>query len=63
MRKRKLARRVQARRAKVRKVNAMRRRHQEVCFTSGGKQVCRVPRPLVCVKASNGRTTCRARRR
>jgi outer membrane protein assembly factor BamB len=63
VRKRKLARRVEARRAKVRRVNAMRRHHREVCFKSGGKRVCRIPRPLVCVKGSNGRTTCRARRR
>jgi outer membrane protein assembly factor BamB len=63
VRKRKLARRVAARRAEVRRVNTMRRRHQEVCFRSHGKTVCRVPRPLVCVKGSDGRTTCRARRR
>jgi hypothetical protein len=63
VRKRKLARRVAARRAKVHRVLAMRRRHHEICFRSHGKQVCRIPRPLVCVKGRDGRTTCRARRR
>jgi outer membrane protein assembly factor BamB len=63
VRKRKLARRVAARRAKVHRVLAMRRRHQAICFRSHGKQVCRIPRPLVCVKGRDGRTTCRARRR
>jgi hypothetical protein len=63
VRKRKLARRVAARRAKVHRVLQMRRRHQEVCYRSHGKQVCRIPRPLVCVKGRDGRTTCRPRRR
>jgi hypothetical protein len=63
VRKRKLARRVVARRAKVHRILQMRRRHQEVCYRSHGRQVCHIPRPLVCVKGSDGRTTCRARRR
>jgi outer membrane protein assembly factor BamB len=63
VRKRKLARRVAARRAKVHRILEMRRRHQEVCYRSHGKRVCHIPRPLVCVKARDGRTTCRARRR
>jgi hypothetical protein len=63
VRKRKLARRVAARRAKVHRILQMRRRHQEVCYRSHGKQVCRIPRPLVCVKGRDGRTTCRPRRR
>jgi hypothetical protein len=63
VRKRKLARRVAARRAKVHRILEMRRRHQEVCYRSHGKRVCHIPRPLVCVKDRDGRTTCRARRR
>jgi outer membrane protein assembly factor BamB len=63
-RKRALARRVAARRAAVARTNRLRRQHRPVCFRSGGKTVCRVPRPLVCVKrAADGRTVCRPRRR
>ena len=63
-RKRALARRVAARRAAVARTNRLRRQHRPVCYRSGGKTVCRVPRPLVCVKrAADGRTVCRPRRR
>ena len=57
-------RRVARRRAAVARNHDLRRRHQAVCFSSRGKQVCRVPRPLVCVTdRSSGRVTCRARKR
>jgi outer membrane protein assembly factor BamB len=62
VRKRKVARRVAARRAKVRRIARMRREHREICFKSHGKTVCRIPRPLVCVKHRNGPTTCRPRK-
>jgi outer membrane protein assembly factor BamB len=63
-RERALARRVAARRAQVARVNRLRRQGREVCFTSNGKTVCRLPRPLVCVRrASDDRTICRPRRR
>jgi hypothetical protein len=63
-RKRALARRVAARRRKVARVNRLRREHREVCFRSDGRTVCRIPRPLVCVKrASDDRTICRPRKR
>jgi hypothetical protein len=63
-RKRALARRVAARRARVARVNRLRRQGREVCFREGGRTVCRIPRPLVCVKrASDDRTICRPRRR
>jgi outer membrane protein assembly factor BamB len=63
VRKRKLARQVAARRAAVRRNIRLRRQHREVCFRSHGRTVCRIPRPLVCVKGHDGRTTCRPRRR
>ena len=63
MRKRKLARRVAFRRAKIRRVQRMRREHREVCFGSHGRTVCRIPRPLVCVKRSDDHTVCRPRKR
>jgi outer membrane protein assembly factor BamB len=63
-RNRALARRVAARRAAVARNQRLRRQHRPVCFRSGGKTVCRVPRPLVCVRhKADGRTVCRARRR
>jgi len=34
-----------------------------VCFTRDGRTVCRIPRPLVCVKRADDRTVCRPRRR
>jgi outer membrane protein assembly factor BamB len=59
-----IAARVAQRRAHVRRILEMRRRHIRVCFRSAnGKHVCRVPRPPVCLKRSDGRTVCRARRR
>ena len=60
---RQVARRVAARRAAVRRVQTLRRRHGRICFKSHGRSVCRVPRPLVCVKGHGGRTVCRPRRR
>lgn len=62
VRKRKVARRVAARHAAVRRNARLRREHREVCFKSGGKTVCRIPKPLVCVKRDDGRTVCRPRR-
>jgi hypothetical protein len=59
-----VARRIAQRRAYVRRILDLRRRHIRVCFRGGnGKRVCRVPRPPVCLKRSDGRTVCRARRR
>jgi outer membrane protein assembly factor BamB len=63
VRKRKLARRVAFRRAKIRRVARMRHQHREVCFRSHGHTVCRIPRPLVCVKRHDGHTVCRPRKR
>ena len=60
--KRKVARRVAARQAAVRRNISLRRRHRKVCFSSHGKTVCRVPRPLVCVRHKDGPTTCRPRK-
>ncbi|HWI74222.1 MAG TPA: PQQ-binding-like beta-propeller repeat protein [Baekduia sp.] len=55
--------RVAARRRAVARRLAQRRRHVEVCFKSGGKTVCRIPRPPVCFqRSSDGRTICRARK-
>jgi hypothetical protein len=62
VRKRAVARRVAARRAAVRRNARLRRQHRKVCFQSHGRTLCRVPRPLVCVKQGNGRTVCRARK-
>jgi hypothetical protein len=57
-------RRVARRRAALRRNAELRRKGQAICFRSGGKRVCRVPRPLVCVKSQKtGRVTCRARKR
>jgi hypothetical protein len=59
-----VARRVAARRAQIRHNVLLRREGRRVCFRSGGRTVCRVPRPLVCVKrAGDGRIVCRARRK
>ena len=53
-------RRVARRRAQVRRNAELRRKRQAICFRSKGRRVCRVPRPLVCVKsARTGRVTCR----
>ena len=60
--KRKVARRVAARRAAVRRNARLRRQHREICFKSHGRTVCRVPRPLVCVRHHDGRTVCRPRK-
>ncbi len=60
---RKVARRVAARRAAVRRNARLRRQHREICFKSHGRTVCRIPRPLVCVKHHDGRTVCRPRKR
>ena len=61
VRRRETDRRVARRRAQVRRNAELRRKGQAVCFQANGKQVCRVPRPLVCVKSA-GRVTCRARK-
>lgn len=54
--------RIAQRRREVAQRLAARRAGQEVCFESGGKTVCRIPKPPVCFKrASDGRTICRAR--
>jgi len=56
-------RRVARRRALVRRNAELRRKGHAICFRSNGKRVCRVPRPLVCVKSSRtGRVSCRARK-
>lgn len=56
-------RRVARRKAHVHRILEMRRKGIKVCFRKGGKQVCRLPRPPVCVKRDDGRTVCRARER
>jgi outer membrane protein assembly factor BamB len=59
-----VARRVAARRAQIRRNARLRRQGRPVCFRRGGRTVCRIPRPLVCVKRpADGRTVCRARRK
>jgi outer membrane protein assembly factor BamB len=59
-----IARRVAARRAQIRRNVRLRREGRPVCFRRGGRTVCRVPRPLVCLKrAGDGRIVCRARRK
>ena len=62
-RERALRRRVAARHRAVARNRRLRRAHREVCFRRGGRTVCRVPRPLVCVKHADDRTVCRPRRR
>ncbi|HEY4098970.1 MAG TPA: hypothetical protein VGM33_25820, partial [Baekduia sp.] len=57
-----VARRVAERKAEVHRINEQRRKHVEVCFRSGGKRVCRVPKPPVCFDRGDGRTVCRARK-
>jgi outer membrane protein assembly factor BamB len=62
-RKRAVARRVAARQRRVARNRRLRREHREVCFRSGGRTVCRVPRKLVCfTREADGRTVCRARK-
>jgi len=62
-RKRALARRVAARQRRVARNRRLRRAHREVCFRSGGRTVCRVPRKLVCfTRAADDRTVCRPRK-
>ncbi len=56
-----VGRRVEERRQAVRRARAQRRAGRKVCFRSGGKPVCRVPRPVVCFEGSDGRIVCRAR--
>ena len=56
-------RRVALRRAALRATPSQRRKGQAVCFRANGRRVCRVPRPLVCVKSrTTGRVTCRTRK-
>jgi len=60
---RRVARRVAARRRAVAANVRARRAGREVCFRRGGRKVCRIPRPLVCVKrGADGRTVCRPRK-
>jgi outer membrane protein assembly factor BamB len=55
--------RIAARRRAVARRLALRRAGREVCFRSGGRTTCRVPKPPVCFKrSSDGRTICRARK-
>jgi len=62
-RKRALARRVAARQREVARNRRLRRKHIEVCFSSGGRTVCRVPRKLVCfTREADDRTVCRPRK-
>jgi outer membrane protein assembly factor BamB len=60
--KRQVARRVAKRRRAVHRRNRLRDRGVRFCYRSHGHRVCRLPKPLVCVKGANGRTTCRVRR-
>jgi outer membrane protein assembly factor BamB len=62
-RERGVARRVAARKRQVARNRRARRAHREVCFKSNGRTVCRIPRPLVCVKGADDRTVCRPRKR
>jgi outer membrane protein assembly factor BamB len=57
-----VARRVLERKRAVARRLALRRRHVEVCFKSGGKTTCRIPKPPVCFQRGDGRTVCRARK-
>ena len=62
-RKRVLGRRVAARKRAVARNRRLRREHREVCFTSNGRTVCRVPRKLVCfTRKADDRTVCRPRK-
>jgi outer membrane protein assembly factor BamB len=62
-RKRALARRVAARKRRVARNRRLRREHRAVCFSSGGRTVCRVPRKLVCItRKADDRTVCRPRK-
>jgi outer membrane protein assembly factor BamB len=59
-----LNRRVAARRAAVRRRNALIASGGLLCIRSHGRRVCYHPRPLFCTKrGSDGRTVCRAYRR
>jgi outer membrane protein assembly factor BamB len=54
--------RIAARRREVAQRLAQRRAGIKVCFRSGGRTTCRIPKPPVCFeRASDGRTICRAR--
>jgi outer membrane protein assembly factor BamB len=58
-----VAHRVAARRALVHRILDLRRRGERICFTSGDRRTCRLPRPPVCFKrARDGVTVCRSRR-
>ena len=57
-----VARRVAQRKREVARRLELRRRHIEVCFKSGGKTKCRIPKPPVCFERADGRTVCRARK-
>jgi PQQ enzyme repeat len=54
--------RIAARKRAVARRLAQRRAGIKVCFKSGGKTTCRIPKPPVCFqRSSDGRTICRAR--
>jgi outer membrane protein assembly factor BamB len=55
--------RIAARKRAVARRLALRRAGVQVCFKSGGRTTCRIPKPPVCFqRASDGRTICRARK-
>jgi outer membrane protein assembly factor BamB len=54
--------RIAARKRAVARRLAQRRAGIKVCFKSGGRTTCRIPKPPVCFqRSSDGRTICRAR--
>jgi outer membrane protein assembly factor BamB len=56
-------RRVAQRKRALHRILQQRKRRIEVCFRSGGKRVCRIPKPPVCFeRKADGRTVCRARK-
>jgi outer membrane protein assembly factor BamB len=56
-------RRVAQRKRALHRILQQRKRRVEVCFRSGGKRVCRIPKPPVCFERKrDGRTVCRARK-
>jgi outer membrane protein assembly factor BamB len=55
-------RRVLERKRAVARRLEQRRRHIKVCFKANGHATCRVPKPPVCFKRTDGRTVCRARK-
>lgn len=60
-RKYQLNHRLALRRRAIRRRNALIHRGVRFCYRSNGKRVCRPPMPLVCIKSHNDRTQCRPR--